>query len=33
MTGFPVMRAMWLEFPNDPGTFTLDDQVRTVLDW
>ena len=27
VTGFPVMRAMWLEFPFDSASFALDDQV------
>jgi len=26
VTGFPVMRAMWLEFPQDVESFGLDDQ-------
>ncbi len=26
-TGIPVMRPLWVEFPDDEGTFSMEDQV------
>ncbi|XP_066426444.1 neutral alpha-glucosidase AB isoform X1 [Molothrus aeneus] len=29
--GIPVMRPLWMEFPDDPQTFAMDDQY--MIDW
>uniref|UniRef100_A0A665XEC8 Glucosidase, alpha; neutral AB n=1 Tax=Echeneis naucrates TaxID=173247 RepID=A0A665XEC8_ECHNA len=30
-TGQPVMRPLWVEYPQDPATFTLDDEFLIVV--
>lgn len=25
-TGAPIMRPLWVHYPNDPSTFTIDDE-------
>lgn len=29
-TGMPMMRPMWVHYPNDANTFDMDDQVRLL---